>query len=137
MGEVHGRAPDGFDFGNSPFEISTLDFQGETITLNRIAGLAVGFVGVAILVGFNVNDLGSADSLGELALVGATVSYGFGAVYARAHIHGLRPMIPALFQVGFGLLVVAILAFTVEREDKTHKIRLNRFTIGTNSTDSS
>ena len=95
--------------------IAAIFLKGETITLNRIAGLAVGFVGVAILVGFNVNDLGSANSLGELALVGATISYGFGAVYARAHIHGLRPMIPALFQVGFGLLVVAILAFTVER----------------------
>jgi len=95
--------------------IAAVFLKGETITLNRIAGLAVGFVGVAILVGFNVNDLGSANSLGELALVGATISYGFGAVYARAHIHGLRPMIPALFQVGFALLVVATLAFTVER----------------------
>src|SRR5438309_3319121 len=27
MGEVHGRAPDGFDFGNSPFEISSVDFH--------------------------------------------------------------------------------------------------------------
>src|SRR5438270_9356070 len=38
MGEVHGRAPDGFDFGNSPFEISTLDFQGETIIQRTSAG---------------------------------------------------------------------------------------------------
>jgi phosphosulfolactate phosphohydrolase-like enzyme len=26
MGELHGRAPDGFDFGNSPFEVSTVNF---------------------------------------------------------------------------------------------------------------
>jgi len=26
MREVQGRAPDGFDFGNSPFEISGVDF---------------------------------------------------------------------------------------------------------------
>ena len=26
MGEVHGRSPDGFDFGHSPFEISGFDF---------------------------------------------------------------------------------------------------------------
>ena len=31
MGEVRGRAPDGFDFGNSPFEISNDDFGGKTI----------------------------------------------------------------------------------------------------------
>src|SRR5437660_9398791 len=29
MGEVRGRTPDGFDFGNSPFEISTVDFHGK------------------------------------------------------------------------------------------------------------
>lgn len=38
MGEVRGRAPDGFDFGNSPFEISTTDFHGETIVQRTSAG---------------------------------------------------------------------------------------------------
>jgi 2-phosphosulfolactate phosphatase len=38
MGEVHGRAPDGFDFGNSPFEVSTVDFQGKTIIQRTSAG---------------------------------------------------------------------------------------------------
>src|ERR1700730_2996151 len=38
MGEVHGRAPDSFDFGNSPFEVSTVDFQGKTIVQRTMAG---------------------------------------------------------------------------------------------------
>ena len=38
MGEVRGRAPDGFDFGNSPFEISTDDFGGKTIVQRTSAG---------------------------------------------------------------------------------------------------
>jgi 2-phosphosulfolactate phosphatase len=38
MGEVGGKAPDGFDFGNSPFEISTVDFQGKTIIQRTSAG---------------------------------------------------------------------------------------------------
>jgi 2-phosphosulfolactate phosphatase len=38
MGEVHGRAPDGFDFGNSPFEISGVDFQGKAIIQRTSAG---------------------------------------------------------------------------------------------------
>jgi 2-phosphosulfolactate phosphatase len=38
MGEVRGRAPDGFDFGNSPFEISTVDFRGKTIIQRTSAG---------------------------------------------------------------------------------------------------
>jgi drug/metabolite transporter (DMT)-like permease len=94
--------------------IAAIFLKGETITVNRLVGLAVGFVGVAILVGFDLTDLGSSSAIGELALVGATVSYAFGNVYAKAHVHGLRPMVPALFQVFFGLLVTSTLAFATE-----------------------
>jgi 2-phosphosulfolactate phosphatase len=38
MGEVGGRAPSGFDFGNSPFEVSHLDFRGRTIIQRTGAG---------------------------------------------------------------------------------------------------
>jgi 2-phosphosulfolactate phosphatase len=38
MGEVGGRAPRGFDFGNSPFEISEIDFQGRGIIQRTGAG---------------------------------------------------------------------------------------------------
>jgi 2-phosphosulfolactate phosphatase len=38
MGEVRGRAPPGFDFGNSPFEISSVDFRGQTIIQRTSAG---------------------------------------------------------------------------------------------------
>jgi 2-phosphosulfolactate phosphatase len=38
MGEVSGRAPDGFDFGNSPFEVSKVDFRGKTIIQRTSAG---------------------------------------------------------------------------------------------------
>jgi 2-phosphosulfolactate phosphatase len=38
MGEVHGRAPEAFDFGNSPFEIRDIDFRGETIIQRTSAG---------------------------------------------------------------------------------------------------
>jgi drug/metabolite transporter (DMT)-like permease len=95
--------------------IASIFLTGETITVNRVAGLLIGFVGVAILVGFDITDLGSANTIGEIALIGATVSYAIGAVYSRAHIHGLRPMIPAVFQVGFALVIVTVLAFVFEK----------------------
>ena len=95
--------------------VAAIFLKGETITVNRVVGLAIGFVGVAILVGFDLQDLGSANTLGELALVGSTISYACGAVYTKAHTHGLRPMIPAVFQVGFALVIVTVLAFVFER----------------------
>jgi drug/metabolite transporter (DMT)-like permease len=95
--------------------IAALFLKGETITVARIAGLAVGFVGVALLVGFDVADLGSANAIGELALIGSTFAYAVGNVYAKRNVHGLRPMIPAVFQVFFGLIITTILAFAFER----------------------
>jgi 2-phosphosulfolactate phosphatase len=38
MGEVGGRAPPGFDFGNSPFEIENVDFAGSAIAQRTGAG---------------------------------------------------------------------------------------------------
>jgi 2-phosphosulfolactate phosphatase len=38
VGEVGGKAPAEFDFGNSPFEISEIDFRGQTIVQRTSAG---------------------------------------------------------------------------------------------------
>jgi 2-phosphosulfolactate phosphatase len=38
LGEVRGRAPDGFDFGNSPFEVAKVDFSGKTVIQRTSAG---------------------------------------------------------------------------------------------------
>lgn len=98
--------------------IAALALHDEPITVNRLAGLAVGFVGVVLLVGRGLGDVlaGSGGSLyGELALVGSSVSYAAGAVYARRNVRGLRPMIPALFQVFFAFLISAALALLLER----------------------
>lgn len=38
MGEVGGRPPDGFDFGNSPFEVSRVNFSAKTVVQRTSAG---------------------------------------------------------------------------------------------------
>lgn len=38
IGEVRGRMPPGFDFGNSPFEVSAVQFQGRTLVQRTSAG---------------------------------------------------------------------------------------------------
>jgi drug/metabolite transporter (DMT)-like permease len=94
--------------------IAAAFLREERITLNRLAGLTVGFVGVAILVGFDAADVVGGNGLAELALIGSAVSYAISIVYARRYLHGLRPMIPAVFQVGFALVIVTALAFAFE-----------------------
>ncbi len=76
-------------------------------------GLVVGFIGVVIVVSPGLTGGGSSLS-GEIALLGAAFSYGVGAVYSRRNVRGLRPMIPAVFQVTFALLITGTLALLTE-----------------------
>jgi drug/metabolite transporter (DMT)-like permease len=92
--------------------IAAFVLQDEPITVNRLAGLVLGFAGVVLLTGGSIGTGG--DPVANVALVGSAASYGAGAVYARRNIRGLRPMIPALFQVGFAFVISAVLALAFE-----------------------
>ena len=63
MGEVAGKRPEGFDFGNSPYELSQADVAGKTLIQSTRAGT----VGVAAA--------GKADQIyvGSLVIADATV----------------------------------------------------------------
>jgi drug/metabolite transporter (DMT)-like permease len=95
--------------------IAALALRDEPLSPGRVAGVLLGFVGVAVLVGFDPAAAAGSDLAGALALVGSTVAYACGAVYARRHVKGLRPMIPALFQVGFALVIAGAIALAVDR----------------------
>ena len=64
MGEVDGKRPDGFDFGNSPFELMEHNLSGKTIIQSTRAGTV------------GITAAGNADLLfgGSLAVASATVS---------------------------------------------------------------
>ena len=96
--------------------IAALFLHDEPITVNRIFGLLIGYAGVILLVGRGLGSGGGEGAISvELALLGSTASYGAGAVYARRNVRGLRPMIPALFQVLFAFVITAVIALLIER----------------------
>jgi drug/metabolite transporter (DMT)-like permease len=95
--------------------IAALVLRDEPLRAGRIVGVILGFIGVAFVVGFDPSTAARTDPAGALALLGSTTAYALGAVYARRNVHGLRPMIPALFQVGFALAVAAVLALVIDR----------------------
>ena len=94
---------------------AALMLPAERITARGLAGIAIGLLGVAIVVGFDPASLAGNGLLAQVALIGAAASYAVGGVYARRHVHGLRPMIPALFQVAFALVMMAIPAVLLEQ----------------------
>lgn len=96
--------------------IAALLLPAERITTYGLAGIAIGLAGVAVVVGFDPASLTDGELAAEVALIGATACYALGGVYARRNVHGLRPMIPALFQVGFAMLMVAVPAVLFERQ---------------------
>ena len=95
--------------------IAAFVLHDEPITVNRLVGLVVGYAGVVILVS---RGIGGGDAqhglLGEVLLLLSALCYGAGGVYARRNVRGLRPMIPALFQVGFAFVIVSAIALFFE-----------------------
>ena len=77
-------------------------FGAERLTRSRMAGVALGFAGVAALVGPDLGTLGR-DLPADLAGLGATVSYGFSALWGRRLRH-----VPAL-QAATGQVVCSTL----------------------------
>jgi drug/metabolite transporter (DMT)-like permease len=94
--------------------IAPMFLPDERITVPRIAGLALGFAGVILLVAPDLVNLSDSDITGELMMIGSSICYGVGNVYSKRNVRGLRPAIPALFQVTFAALIVVPLALLIE-----------------------
>ncbi|MBO6825900.1 MAG: EamA family transporter [Sneathiella sp.] len=76
--------------------------ESERLGPRRIAGILCGIGGVAILLGPSIGAVGFTGDqvIGQLAVLAATLSYGFGVVYTRKVSQtGLTPLVTATGQV--------------------------------------
>ena len=114
LGEVDGKRPEGFDFGNSPAEISTADVQGKNLiqstragTVGAAAALRAGSIYVASLVNARAT---AAAVLAEAADLTCVVAMGRRgrvrsdedeqcALYLRNLLEGRRPPPEAVRQL--------------------------------------
>ncbi|CAN5725913.1 DMT family transporter [soil metagenome] len=115
--------------------LAALLLRDEPITSNRLAGLAIGFLGAVLLLSPQMTAADPAvDSsmvlLGELAVVVASLSYAFSVVYIRRSISGkplvddpvrgpraLTPVETALPQCLSAVVIAGVMAFVFERPD--------------------
>jgi drug/metabolite transporter (DMT)-like permease len=67
--------------------VSMLAFPEQQPTRGRIGGLAIGFLGVAVLLG-PWRGLGGGQLIGHVACAGAALCYGLGFPYTRRHLAG-------------------------------------------------
>jgi drug/metabolite transporter (DMT)-like permease len=93
--------------------LSALFLPDEPMRVNGVIGLVVGFIGVVIVTSRGLTGAGSSLT-GEIALLGAALSYAAGAVYSRRNVRGIAPMIPAVFQVTFAAVITGTIALLFE-----------------------
>ncbi|MFM7679580.1 MAG: DMT family transporter [Roseiflexaceae bacterium] len=69
----------------------------DKITVERVVGLTIGFVGVLIAIGITTVSNGS--WAGELCVLGAAVCYAISALYSRRVFSGMAPIVPSTGQM--------------------------------------
>ena len=92
----------------------------ERVTLPKLAGVVIGFAGVAGMIGPGaLSSLGSGlggDLLAQLAILGAALSYSFAAVYGRRFQQmGINPLVTAAGQVTGSALLLLPLTLWVDQ----------------------
>jgi drug/metabolite transporter (DMT)-like permease len=73
-----------------------------------VAGLVLGFLGTALLVGASPAEILKADLRGPIALTFASASWSIGSVYAKRHPTEVSPYMGAAIQMIVGGAVVAV-----------------------------
>jgi drug/metabolite transporter (DMT)-like permease len=90
----------------------------EHITRGRLAGIAIGFLGILVLSVRDLADIGTAAGaqrlLGELVVIVSSLAYAAGNTYARRALRGAPPLVLATGQVGWAFVMVVALAFLVD-----------------------
>ncbi|MEO9862734.1 MAG: DMT family transporter [Yoonia sp.] len=89
-------------------------FADEKLTLRRGLGVTVGFFGVATAIGLDAFLSFDLRSLGQLAVIGGTISYALAGVWAKKRLVGLSPHIAAAGMLTGSSVIILPIAFIYE-----------------------
>jgi drug/metabolite transporter (DMT)-like permease len=96
--------------------VAHLFTQDERMTPRKIAGVLLGFAGVATMIGPALLTNIGTDGLAQLACIAASLSYALAAVWARRFRRmGLSPMSVTTGQLTAGALMMLPVAFLVDQ----------------------
>jgi len=88
----------------------------ETMTGNRLVGVAIGFLGVTLMIGPDALKGIGTDVAAQIAVLAAAVSYAFAGVFGRRFARmGVAPMATATGQVVASTLILLPVALLVDR----------------------
>ncbi|HVM04843.1 MAG TPA: EamA family transporter [Acidimicrobiales bacterium] len=90
---------------------------GERLRRPQVAGLVIGFGGVAVASGTGTSDFVSSSGAGIAAALAASACYGFSFVYAQRHLTNTAPLVAACGQLVTGAVLSAPLALATSVDD--------------------
>ncbi len=66
----------------------------EKFTMNRVSGIVIGWIGVSVLIGIDFIKGADIEVIGQIAVLGAAISYAFAAIYGR-RFKNMNPIVVA------------------------------------------
>lgn len=100
--------------------LAALFFRDERLTARKALGIAIGLAGVALTIGPGVLTGLDLTALGQLAILGAALSYSVSVVYSRHALGHVRPEVVAAGMLSVSSLVMLPLALWVEGMPALH-----------------
>lgn len=89
-------------------------FQEELLSVNRIIGVLLGVLGVAILHGFD-GPIDASQTLGIVLCLSAALSYGFAALWGRRYLIGVPPIKSATCQLMCSTLIMILVVSFMDK----------------------
>ncbi|WP_411890369.1 DMT family transporter [Yoonia sp. SDW83-1] len=93
---------------------AALFFADERLTPRKAIGVTLGFFGVATAIGLSALTQFDIRSLGQLAVIGGTISYALAGVGARKTLGGLPPQVAAAGMLTGSSLITLPVAWMIE-----------------------
>ncbi len=95
--------------------LSPIFVKDDRITLPKLGGLVIGFIGVVILIAPSIQGKWSNSLLGITAMLLATLSYASATIFARKKTQGLPAQMLAFLQMSFGSAIIWMTALFTEK----------------------
>lgn len=94
--------------------LASLFFADERLTTRKAAGVMLGLAGVATVMGLAALASFDLTSLAQLAILAASISYGFAGIISRRYLSGQPPEVAAAGMLSASSLVMIPVAVTLE-----------------------
>ncbi len=87
----------------------------ERVTIAKIIGVVIGFVGVGFLILPDLRQGLRANLLGQLAIVGSSLCYAGAAIYIRSRLRGQPPLVSTAGQLTMGTVYMLPASLLIDR----------------------